>query len=163
MVETQEKNLNYGGFKMIVNLNSKFLPMKSIIFYDNYISFNHYASSIFSKLLTVVDRAVFNYKPCLRYRREIITRYKQPVNIIRDMKTNLFASRRNYNNTIIKELAIKSIYLILRCGASFIYKLINQKVNTEKNAAMINQTNPLCITMKSDNIIQMYKNYNFEK
>ena len=77
------------------------------------------------------------------------------------MKTNLFASRRNYNNTIIKELAIKSIYLILRCGASFIYKLINQKVNTEKNAAMINQTNPLCITMKSDNIIQMYKNYNF--
>lgn len=142
-----------------INKNSALSHDESPIFYNNF-SYHHHNSQIFSELLTIVDRLVFNYSPSSIYREETIIRYNHFVNIIRNIQTMKFSSREDYHNALIKEFSIKSIYSVLRIGLPFLSQLINQKVKDAKNTAINGNRNP-SIAMKPNNVIYMYKKFNF--
>lgn len=142
---------------MIISFNQNLTPTTHA---ENYIHYNSYNFSILSTFATKLDECIFNYRPSSRYRREIITRYNRPVSIVRDVHTQLFASIRDYNNTKTEEFAVKSIYFILRYGVPFLCQLINQKVKDAKKTAINGNRNP-SITMKPNNVIDMYEKFNF--
>lgn len=137
---------------MLVRFNQNLMPItheENYIYYNN--SCNYFPT--LSEFVTNLDECVSHYRPSLRYRREIITRYNQPVNIIRDMETQLFASQKDYNNAAIKETLVKFIYPILRNVAPFLCQLIYLKYNDAKNTAINNNSKP---HIEMNKIIDLY-------